>query len=213
MNWAEIIKETNITQADVARIFGWSPTTINKKVNNPNSEPRYSEIVTLEKSIGRPIYKNPHIQPLKEYDQLKIPYLEIEGIDNNKLRSPIIKERLQCDSELSDGHWKRIPKNFRIVPMLGDKMDEGRYPLSNGDILIVDISKRSITQSGIFVYTMGLGSEKDVFINNIDKTPDGRVRMSFYNTNYPEFIYHMDELKALDFKVHARVFKNMSLHI
>lgn len=213
MDFKQLIEDAGLSQKEAAQILGLSINTVSKRINNPNSEVKVRELRLVEDAIGKPLYFNKKVQPLKEYDQLKIPYLEIEGIDNNKLRSPIIKERLQCDSELSDGHWKRIPKNFRIVPMLGDKMDEGRYPLSNGDILIVDISKRSITQSGIFVYTMGLGSEKDVFINNIDKTPDGRVRMSFYNTNYPEFIYHMDELKALDFKVHARVFKNMSLHI
>lgn len=213
MEFKEIVEKADLSQKEVAQILGLSINTVSKRINNPNSEVKVRELKLIEDAVGRPLYINQKIHPVKEYDQLKIPYLEIEGIDSKKLHSPIILERLQSDNELSNGHWNVDQQNLRIVPMLGDKMDEGRYPLKNGDILIVDISKRNIVRSGIYVYTMGVGKEKDVYINNIDKIPDGRVRMSFYNRNYPEFIYHIDELKALDFKVHARVFKNMSLHL
>lgn len=208
MKFHELVEKAGITQAEAARILKVSNMAISKRMLNPKSEAKVSEMRKIEKACGVTLYEG-----APKYDQVQIKYIEIPGIAENVIKSPYIKERLQFDRELVENAWERIPENLRIVKMRGDKMETTEYPLRNNDILMVDISQTDVANSGIYLYTTKIGGQLEVFINNINKRPTGDLRMSYINPKYNEIVYTPEQLEKIDFKVWARVVKNLSLTI
>lgn len=208
MKFKELIEKANITQAEAARILNVSNMAISKRILNPKSEAKVSEMQKIEQSIGKSLY---HGAP--KYDQVQIKYIQIPGISDAIIKSSFVKERLQFDREIVENAWNRVPENQRIIKMRGDKMETGLYPLRNNDILVIDISQNNVADSGIYLYSTEVNGEKEVFINNVNKRPDGCLRMSYFNPKYEEIIYSPEELVNMNFKVIARVVKNLSLTI
>lgn len=211
MTFKEFVAASGLTQTAIADILGVRPGAISNRVNNENSEPSYSEIRRVENATGKQIYFNENILNNPEYDQVAIKYLKIPGIDEEVLKSPYIKERLQFDRELVENAWRQNPKNLRILQMRSDKMHGGGYPLKGGHILIVDISLTDVANSGIFIYTTEVNNKMEVFVSNINKYPDSSLRFYYTNPKYSEIIYSAEELKKMKFKVWGRIVKNLSL--
>lgn len=210
MNFKEFVNLSELSQAEMARVLDVSPVSISRRFNNPNSEPTYNEIKKIETATGKQIYYNENIAANKEYDQVSIKYLRIPGIEDEILKSPLVKERVQFDKEIVDA-WRRIPDHQRIVKMRGDKMNAGDYPLRDGDILVIDISERNVANSGMYLYTTDLSTGREVFISNVNVRPDGTCRLSYLNEKYNDIIYTPEELKAMNFTVWGRIVKNLLL--
>lgn len=210
MNFAELVRISGLTQSEVATILDISPVSVSKRVNNKNSEVKENEIRKLENATGKQIYFNENIAKNREYDQVAINYLQISGVSESILKSPLVKERVQFDKEIV-GIWRRNPETQRIVKMRGDKMDAGDYPLRDGDILIVDTSERDVANSGMYIYTTDLLTGREVFISNINIRPDGNYRLSYFNDKYEDIIYTSKQIKEMNFIVWGRIIKNLSL--
>lgn len=210
MKFQEFVNLSGLSQAEIARILETNPVTISRRFNNPNSEPTYSEIKKVETATGKQLYFNDNIAANKEYDQVSIKYLQIPGVNDHILKSPLVKERVQFDKEIVS-MWRRVPESQRIVKMRGDKMNAGDYPLRDGDILIIDISERNVANSGMYIYTTTLPTGKEVFISNVNIRPDGDYRLSYFNSKYEDVIYTPEEIEGMKFTVWGRVVKNLSL--
>lgn len=146
-------------------------------------------------------------------DMVSIKYMRILGIPAEVLQSPYIEKQLRFDRELVQNNWQRDPDCQRIVRMRGDKMDGGSYPLKNNDILMIDISKTSIIESAVYIYTTCFQQQKEVFISRVNIRPDGNVRISYDNPNYNEIIYTPEQIKQMNFECHGRIVKNLSMTI
>lgn len=210
MNFAELVKISGLTQSEVATVLNISAVSVSKRVNNPNSEVKEDEIRKLENATGKQIYFNENIAGNREYDQVSIKYLHIPEVNDNVLKSPLVKERVQFDREIVEA-WRKIPEAQRIVKMRGDKMNAGDYPLRDGDILIIDTSERDVANSGMYIYTTDLPTGREVFISNVNVRPDGNYRLSYFNDKYEDVIYTLEQIKEMNFTVWGRVIKNLLL--
>lgn len=210
MNFAKLVQLSGLTQSEVASILDISAVSVSKRVNNQNSEVKENEIRKLENATGKQIYFNENIAQNKEYDQVAIKYLQIPGVNENVLKSPLVKERVQFDREIV-GAWRKNPEAQRIVKMRGDKMDAGDYPLKDGDILIVDTYEKDVANSGMYIYTTDLLTGREVFVSNVNIRPDGNYRLSYFNNKYEDVIYTLEQIKEMNFTVWGRVIKNLSL--
>lgn len=211
MNFAELVNASGLNQTEVAAILDISPVSVSKRVNNPNSEVKVSEIEKIENATGKQLYTNPNVSANKEYDQVSIKYLDIPGLDQSVLKSPYIKERLQFDNELISNIWRKNSENLRILQMRSDKMHGGGYPLKSGHILIVDISLTNVANSGVYIYTTEVNNQVEVFVSNINKHLDGSLRFYYTNTKYKEMTYTQEQLEKVNFKVWGRIVKNLTL--
>lgn len=210
MNFAELVKISGLTQSEVATILNISAVSVSKRVKNKNSEVKENEIRKLENATGKRIYFNENVSLNREYDQVAIKYLQIPGVNDSVLKSPLVKERVQFDREIVDA-WRKVPEAQRIVKMRGDKMDSGDYPLRDGDILIIDTSERDVANSGMYIYTTDLPTGREVFISNVNIRPDGNYRLSYFNDKYEDVIYTLEQIKEMNFTIWGRVIKDLSL--
>lgn len=128
--------------------------------------------------------------------------------DNTRYIHPSVQHRVQFDREIVEKIWVHNPDNLRIMTMHGNNMNAGQYPLRNKDILIVDISEKDISKSGIYVYKSAKGG---VTISVIQQKQNGSLTFLNFDERYPYEEYTADELKNIDFKVIGRVVKNLSL--
>lgn len=194
---------------EIVNILGLSSPKILYQRAHRDSEFSDLELKTLENHYCRPA--NPHCSNIS--DLVTIKYMRIPGIEAEVLQSPYIEKQLRFDRELVQNDWQRDPDCQRIVRMRGDKMDGGFYPLKNNDILMIDISKTSIIESAVYIYTTCFQGHKEVFISRVNIRPDGNVRISYDNSNYNEIIYTPDQIKQMNFECHGRVVKNLSMTI
>lgn len=199
-----ILKESKLTKAEIARILDIPPSAVNARINGTN-DIKISELVKIENHIGRKIFRP---EGAMEYDQVKLQYIEIEGEDNTRYIHPSVQHRVQFDREIVEKIWVHNPDNLRIMTMHGNNMNAGQYPLRNKDILIVDISEKDISKSGIYVYKSAKGG---VTISVIQQKQNGSLTFLNFDERYPYEEYTADELKNIDFKVIGRVVKNLSL--
>lgn len=186
-----------------------------------NFTPRVSDIASICGHKITQFYKLPNLTGEvcenafidKVSDLVSIKYMHIPGIPAEVLQSPYIEKQLRFDRELVQNNWQRDPDCQRIVRMRGDKMDGGSYPLKNNDILMIDISKTSIIESAVYIYTTCFQQQKEVFISRVNIRPDGNVRISYDNPNYNEIIYTPEQIKQMNFECHGRIVKNLSMTI
>lgn len=210
MNFAGLVKASGLSQSEVAAILDISAVSVSKRVNNPKSEVKEYEIRKLENATGKRIYYNENVAQNREYDQVSIKYLIIPEVDEKVLKSPLVKERVQFDREIVDA-WRRDSQSQRIIKMRGDKMNAGDYPLRDGDILIIDISERDVANSGMYLYTTDSQLGREVFVSNVNISPDGNYRLSYFNDKYEDVIYTLEQIKEMNFTVWGRVIKNLML--
>lgn len=213
----EIIeKQTGIkpSHVQVSKWLGGKPSAnalSNRYFNDGNL--KYEEMIILDKIIKS---NDSHVIISNDNDLddlVSIHYIQIPGIDNSIIKSPYVKQQLRYDREMVENVWQRKAENQRIVKMRGDKMNHGDYPLANNDILMIDISEINVANSGIYIYTTDLEQGREVYISNVNKRPNGDVRMSYLNPKYEEIIYTPEQLQEINFTVWGRVVKNLSLTI
>lgn len=196
------------SHAKISFLLGGKPSAnalSNRYFNDGNL--KYEEMLILEQAfkINSQLDKN-STNTIR--DMVEIQYWDEVPEVSYKVRNPLVTS-LWLDRELITNIWKRDIKNLRIISMPGDKMDGGDYPLRTGDILLIDISKRDITESGIFFFSTN--NNQNLFVNTINVRLDGSVAMTFNNKKYEQKTPTMQQLKDIDFKVIGRMVKNLSL--
>ncbi len=146
-----------------------------------------------------------------KYDNVEA--VEIQYYENPTLietiKNPII-ESIWIDKELVHDVWRKDEKNLRIIQMPGDYMQGGYndFSIANKDIVLIDISSRNVSLSGVYAYTTQ--NEQFIFIKAIQRLADGSLKFNVLNESYQSAVYTPEELKKIDFKVLGRVIKNLS---
>jgi len=197
------LEQSNLSKAEFARILNIPPSAVNARINGTN-DIKISELIKIENHIGRKIFRP---DGGTEYDQVRLPYIEIEGENNQYYVHPNVQNRIQFDREVIERIWALDPNNLRIMTMHGNNMNMTEYPLRNNDILIVDISGRDISRPGIYVYK---SAKSGVTVSGIQQKQNGSVTLINLDKKYPDEEYTAEELKNIDFKVIGRVVKNLS---
>lgn len=201
-----------IPQTELAQVLGVSAIALNKRISR-QSELKVSEVIRIIDYYGCNIL-NDYIKnkaalntPTTVYpDAVEIKYYENElvagAIKNPKVTS------IWIDRELVHDVWNKDEKNLRIMKMLGDCMAGGEFPVSDGDIMLMDISCRDLLSSGIYAYTTN--NDSCIFVNIIKFSVDGTITFSYFNKVYEDIVYTMEDLKRVEFKVVGRIIKNLS---
>lgn len=192
--------------AAIAKILGFGYSTIGNRATR-DSEYSLEEIIKLSHAYKIDLKNNTVTNTSS--DKVELKYYENPNL-NIDIKNPLISS-LWFDRELVENIWNKDPKNLRIIKMLGDKMDNGAYPLRNDDILIMDISDTNVTKAGIYAFTTD--NDKYMFINGVYRRIDGTYRFYFYNDVYPDRILSDEEVKKADIKIIGRIIKNQSLTI
>lgn len=203
-------KDGKITQAQFAKGMGSKPVTCNQRIKN-KSELKVSEAINLFNAFGYDFINNLVInsQNHDNSQSVEIPYYTNSNLLTN-IKTPLITS-IWFDRELVENVWNKHPENLRIIPMPGDKMNNGEYPLCNEDILLMDISDTDVIKSGIFAFTTH--DDKYIFVNGINRKFDGSYRFFFFNPLYPEKTLTQEEIKDINLKVIGRIVKNLSIII
>lgn len=206
MKFQELIEKAGITQAEAAKILNVSNMAISKRMLNPKSEAKVSELQKIEQVLGKPLYNG-----APKYDQVQIKYIDIPGVPDEIIKSPRIKERLQFDLEITENEWLRDSQNLRIVKCGSHMMDGGDYPIRINNILIVDISSVDIRKRGVYLYTTH--NNERAFIHGLWRKSENIVESYYFNPNYTTTERSVQELDNIGFKVYGRIIKNLSLTI
>lgn len=141
-------------------------------------------------------------------DAVEIKYYEnptlIETIKNPDITS------IWIDRELVHNIWRKSEDNLRIIQMPGDYMLGGHnyFSISNKDIVLIDMSSKNISLSGIYAYTTQ--NEKYIFIKAIQRLADGSIKFKSTNNNYQSVVMTPEQLDEIGFKVLGRAIKNLS---
>lgn len=202
--FSHVLNQSKLTKAEIARILSIPPSAVTARINGTN-DIKISELVKIEKHIGRKIFRP---EGAMEYDQIKIPYIEIDGEDNSYYIHPNVPHRVQFDREIIEKIWAVNPDNLRIMTMHGNNMNATEYPLRNNDILVVDISGRDISRPGIYVYK---SAKSGITVSGIQQKQNGALILINLDKKYPDEEYTAEELRNIDFKIVGRVVKNLSL--
>lgn len=202
--------DPNITQVQFAKGMGSNPISCNQRIKS-NSELKVSEAIKLFNSFNYDFINHCVINAEKynNIEKVEIKYYQNPNLITD-IRTPLVTS-IWFDRELVENVWKKDPKNLRIITMLGDKMDNGDYPLKNDDILVIDLGETDVTKSGIYAFTTH--NENYIFINGVNRKYDGSYRFFFYNKLYPEKTFTPEETQKIDLKIVGRVVKNLSLTI
>jgi len=199
-----VLNKSELTKAEFARILGIPPSAVNARINGTN-DIKISELVKIENHIGYKIFRS---EGLMNYDEIKIPYIEIEGENNESYVHPNVQHQVPFDQGIIEKIWALKPENLRIMTMHGNNMNAGDYPLRNNDILVVDITGRDISRPGIYVYK---SAKSGITVSGVQQKQNGSLILINLDKKYPDEEYTAEELKQIDFKVVGRVVKNLSL--
>lgn len=193
---------------EIARLLNYNNSKITNRANR-NSNYSEKEMQILSDALGIDILNN--VKICENYDQVAIPYIEIPGIDENLIKSPRIKERLQFDLEIIENEWLCRPENLRIIKCGSHMMDGGDYPIRMNNILLVDITATDIRKRGVYLYTTH--DNKHAFIHGLWRATEETVQSYYFNPSYTPNVRPIQELKEINFKVYGRIVKNLSLTI
>lgn len=202
--------ERSVSQSEFAKVIGTSTPSLNARISKKGGL-KLSEILAAENhykcgllfAIELMVFgKNANFP-----DAVEIIYYENPKL-TNIIKNPDITS-LWLDRELIYYKWKKSEQDLRIIQMPGDSMDGGASPISNKDILIIDISDKNPVASGIFAYTTQ--NDTLIFVNDIKQKADGSLKFNFWNERYKESVYTISDLKTMNFNVIGRVIKNMSI--
>ncbi len=202
LTFSKMLDITGLSKSDVARILGIVPSSITSRINGTD-DIKLSELEKIEEYVGHKIYR---IDGAQDTDQIKIPYLDIEGV---KVKHPFVKDYVKFDKKFAKNIWGKEPSNLRIMTMQGNNMNFGEYSIKNNDVLIIDISITKYSKPGIYVYTSARNS--GLTVSGLQEKADGSLVMLNYNKEYVDEEYTPEQLKAMGFKVIGRMIKNMSL--
>lgn len=211
----QIAKQDTVGYSDVARAVGVERQHIAKIKNTEVEEEKLRKI---EKYFNVTLPRNFVIASNSDTDEgriYKIQYWEGCKDFENSLVDPEIKDII-LDLNFCENKLKCNPENLRIICMPGEEMAGGKYPLRNKDILIIDVSETSTTNSGVFfVSTHGCSR---VYVRRIiERMSDDYVFFTTVdNQSWAEHLakkWTMEQWKEADIQIIGRVIKNMSLKI
>lgn len=189
---------------DIAEILNLKEGTLKQRIN------RNSKFKSLEFKILQDYYLNKiNNNSSTVNDKVEIPYYVNDKLTTN-LKNPAITS-LWFDRELVENIWHTNPESLRIIVMPGDKMNAGAYPLRKNDVLIMDMSDKDVTNSGIFAFTTH--GDSYMYVNGVNRKYDNTYRFYFYNQNYPEKVLTEAEVIKADIKIVGRIIKNLTLTI
>lgn len=230
LNLVEETTGSKPTHAQISQILGGRPTAnalSNRLSNNGNLSSAelvilkgyYAKFQTCERlseviETRKVQKKSPDEfgEKLREHSYKIMYWSECERF-GNLLKKPSITEWV-TDLQGIVLDWGANPENLCIIAMPGEEMDNGGYSIRNNDILIVDMSRKNITESGIFFYSTLKGTK--VFVRRLLEQMHGDVTVTVDNSLYAPMVnrtFTQEELDSIDFTVIGRVIKNMSLKL
>lgn len=205
-----------ISRNQVGSTIGISRQTAHR---NKNRELDEKEILVLEEKFNVYIPRDFSIvENIQSNDDLKgrfvnIPYWHHDNCTNEKITDSSVSS-IVLDLELVINKLNCNPEDLRIIAMPGEEMDGGSYPLKNGDILLIDISQRDFTNSGVYFVTTQ--NHEMVFVRRLLELMYGSISSSVDNPIYAQQVNKTltrKQLEEIDLQIIGRVIKNLSLKI
>lgn len=146
---------------------------------------------------------------------VKIPYWNGCPQCSGKIKKSGVTE-FCIDLQIVINEWGAVPDNLRIIAMNGEEMNGGNYPIKNKDLLVIDISRTDLTESGIFFASSHNCSK--IYVRRIIEYLDNDYSYlttvdNPYWTNRLEKTWSKKNWIDTDIKIIGRVIKNLSFKI
>lgn len=211
-----LLSGREVSRNQIGSVIGISRQTAHR---NKDRELDENEILKIEKKFEIYIPRNFKIvEDVGSAEGLRgrfatINYWHHENCVNDKIKDSEITS-IVLDLELIINKLGCKPENLRIIAMPGEEMDGGSYPLKNGDILLIDISQRDLSNSGVYFVTTK--NNQMVFVRRLLELMFDSISSSVDNPVYAPQVNKTlspKQLEEMDFRVIGRVIKNMSLKI
>lgn len=214
----QLQKKEIVSLSDIAEVVGVTRQYVAKVKYSALSEEKLQKIEKVYKVNIPRNYKiidlGSNIKNLQK-DELAgkyypIPYWNEENEIIDKLYDNDITE-FCYDMQGIVRKLKCKPEDLKIISMFGEEMDGGQFPLKDNDLLIIDTSKKDISESGIYFYSTLKGTK--VFVRRLLEQMHGDVTVTVDNPLYAPMVnrtFTQEELDSIDFTVIGRVIKNMS---
>lgn len=211
----ELRKNVRFTQKEFAEKIGVNTKTIAFWETEKN-EPTKSNILTICNKFDLPEdffeeyvnIKNKKEKQISSDEIIKIPYWAALP---NELKHPEYTFVLAQRVSIEQG-WGVNPDDLCIIPMVGDKMTKYWYPINDGDILIIDTSKKHIVGNGVYFATSQNNTRfwvremQNLYNNDIEFkgfAPSGNTVRTVSK----------EELQKVGFTIIGKVIKNVSFRL
>lgn len=186
---ANIFRERDITQQEAAQKVGVSRQAIARWLNG-SSEPERDKIVALSEFLKLPpaylmFGESGAFDSVELNDEMiSIPVLDVQGGcwpagRENSVVSMVMLLKVAKEWVLSRCPSANLYK-LHIINAFGDSMEP---TIKEGDFIIVDTSKTTISADGIYAIQAG----QDTFIKRIQRQIDGSVLLLSDNPHYQPF--------------------------
>lgn len=201
------LKNCRISYTDIGKALDTGRANISKRANS-NSILKEDEIKKIEKYFDVILSRQTVNNVSKENDIIKILYWA--GLPE-ELKHPEYTFVLAQRVSIEHG-WGVNPDDLCIIPMVGDKMTKYWYPINDGDILIIDTSKKHIVGNGVYFATSQNNTRfwvremQNLYNNDIEFkgfAPSGNTIRTVSK----------EELLKVDFKIIGKVIKNVSFRL
>ena len=197
-----------ITFTEIGIALGSSRANISNRVKR-NSVLKFDEVKRIEEYFNVNIETEKLTEKLtSDSDIINIPYWsELPEELKNPDFTCVTAER-----KVIENHWYLEPENLCIVPMVGNKMQNYWYPMSDGDILIVNTKQNYIMGNGVYFATSRNNTrfwvrEMQVLVN------DDIEFKGFAPSGETTKTLSKQELADVGFKIIGKVIKNVSFKL
>ena len=210
---------SKINMTEIAEILGMPVRTLYTRSY------RNSEVTPIEIKKIEDFY---HVNLFKNDSNITIPLDNVSYAAKINIEDDIIKipywEDLPDDLKIPDfncvtaernvikNHWYLIPEALRIVPMVGNKMENYWYRIKDNDMLIIDTSHNFIMGNGVYFTTSQNNTrfwvrEMQILLNN-----DVEFK-AFAPSGNTTRVMTRKQLDEVDFKIIGKVIKNVSFRL
>ncbi len=188
----DVAKELDVSKQSV---WAFENTRKLPKKHKKTLEEKYNCLFVSEKEIEKEKYEKDiieieHICLNTEcgtgIDVFEEPYIEPFRISRQSINA-----YLKCSS----------PDNLKIFKATGDSMED---KISDGDWLLVDVGRKDISVSGIYVFV----SNNKCRCKRLNITLDGKLHIKSDNKKYEEEVYSQKD--NIEIKVIGRVLNNLT---
>lgn len=109
-------------------------------------------------------------------------------------------------------HWCLNPESLKIVPMVGNKMENYWYKINDNDILIIDTQHNFIRGNGVYFATSR--NNKHFWVREMQALINDDIQIkSFAPSGEVTKTFTPSLLKEVDFRVIGKVIKNVSFRL
>lgn len=211
MSYIQLNTDVEITKKEFAKIVGVTEQALQPYRKDKDKHIPDGWIDSLINKFGN-IFPADITAEETSNKYIIVPYWKCANKDiNEKIRNKNHTERLLDLQFVLENNLK--PENLVIIAMIGDDMDGGFYPMKNKDILLVDTSRNSVYESGVYFCTSH-GNSRVYVRRIIEKMTDGiHCVTTVDNLNYKPLIekkWTIEDWIAADIQVIGRVIKNLS---